>query len=124
MDGNQEVYYRYVDYSEGTGYTDVCGEFVFTGSVTRVRVKTFKVIKFTLKGAWIRDSGGDERFVLTGTRKCYAHPTIEEALESFKARKNRQKSIYEARANAAQKAIDLAEKGKMRTGSFGDFILW
>ncbi|RUX60186.1 hypothetical protein [Mesorhizobium sp. M7A.F.Ca.CA.002.12.1.1] len=116
MDGDpwkdRECYYRYEDYLEGTGYTDVCGEHVHTGSRLRIRVHAFPVLKHTLKGVWLRGSGGEPRFVLHAANKRYADATVERALVSFKARKKRQQEIYEHRAKNAAEAIQLAETGQ------------
>lgn len=124
----EDVYYRLEDYRESTSYLDVCGEYVITGSRVRVRVREYPVLKRTPAGAWIRhydDFGNDRRFVKTGTRKCFAHPTMEEALVSFEARKKRQYSIYMARAKDAQEAITVAnwEFRKWRSSSSSEAVM-
>ncbi|TIN00988.1 MAG: hypothetical protein E5Y34_11065 [Mesorhizobium sp.] len=123
MDAAPELYYRYYDYREGTGYTDVCGEYVPTGSRLRIRIETFPVIKHTPKGVWIRDIGGDSKFLLHTAIKRYADPTVEKALHSFTARKKRQQSIYEARAAQAAEAIILAERDVKKSSVFGGYII-
>ncbi|ESX17859.1 hypothetical protein X766_15730 [Mesorhizobium sp. LSJC255A00] len=120
---DRECFYRYEDYLEGTGYTDVCGEYVHTGSRLRIRVHAFPVIKHTPKGVWLRGYGGEPRFVLHSAHKRYADATVERALVSFKARKLRQQQIYEARANNAAAAIKLAEHNQRSPSSFGGFYL-
>jgi hypothetical protein len=69
-----------------------------------VVTRKFLVVKTTPCGVWL-DIG---RFVRLGTRKQYAHPTLEGATVSFIARKRRQQGIYEARASRAKEAIALA----------------
>ena len=73
-----------------------------------VVTRKYRVVKTTPRGVWL-DIG---RFVLLGTRKQYAHPTLEDATVSFIARKRRQQGIYEARAHRAEAAIALvSQKG-------------
>lgn len=118
MDG---VYYRYQDYLESSGSIDITGEYVFGTARTRVRLLEFPVLKTTPCGAWINDGG--RRFVRSGTRKCYAHPTLEEALASFIARKARQQSIYLARAKQAEEAILWAKVAKAPAHSLLGMVL-
>ena len=54
------------------------------------------VIERTPCGVWL-DYHGQRKFVLSGARKRFACPTIEEAKESFIARKTRQLAILRAR---------------------------
>lgn len=103
-----DVWYRYEDYLESQGYTDVGGEYVPTGSRVRVRCWEMPLIKKTPAGHVVRDVGGRRRFIADNWTKKYACPTKELALESFIARKKRQAGIYERRASDARKAIELA----------------
>jgi hypothetical protein len=50
------------------------------------------------------------KFVSRVTHKRYACPTLEEAKESFVARKKKQIAIYEARIYQAKEALKLIEK--------------
>ena len=70
-----------------------------------VELRTYRVVKVTPCGVRL-DTG---RFVNAQRHKMFAHPTREAAAEAFKARKRRQASIYEARANRARKAICIIE---------------
>lgn len=99
-----ETWYRYEDYLEGTGYTDVSGEYVHTGSRVRVRCWSLKLIKRTPKGVVVEPPEGGRRFIADRWHRKYACPTRELAVESFVARKMRQAEIYEARALDARKA--------------------
>jgi hypothetical protein len=74
-----------------------------------VKLRKFPVLKHTPKGAWINGWRG-RRFVLRDARKRYACPTLEEAKESFIARKKRQAGIYRARLRDAEEAIKLIER--------------
>jgi len=64
-------------------------------------------IRSVTKCGWTIEArnGHGWRFVSRETRKRYALPTWREAVESFVARKERQASIYEARASKARYAI-------------------
>ncbi|WP_126223328.1 hypothetical protein [Burkholderia ambifaria] len=46
--------------------------------------------------------------MLDTSRKRFAHETLEQALESFKARRQRQISILKARLAAAEEELTLA----------------
>lgn len=69
-----------------------------------VRYCRFEVLRRTPAGV-VLDVHGEERFVRRHARKRFACPTIAEALASFKARKRRQRQIYEARARDAAEAV-------------------
>lgn len=72
----------------------------------------FTVLKTTPKGVWLLPYGSSlyvKRFVLREVRKRYACPTLQEALESFIARKKRQKGVYKARMDAADLALVRGE---------------
>lgn len=73
----------------------------------------YKVIKHTKCGVWIQGSHDLERytlverkrFVLLSARKKFACPTIEEAKESFIARKKRQIKILKSQLRKAESAL-------------------
>lgn len=77
-------------------------------STLRLRVVKFKVTKVTPKGVWL----DGYKFALTSARKRYACPSLEEARESFIARKSRQLSILQDRVARAYLAIDMANAYK------------
>lgn len=71
-----EVYYRYDGYEYAS-------------------LETYDVLRRTARGAWINiglpfKGCEKEKFILDGARKRWAYPTKEEALESFRIRKERQ----------------------------------
>lgn len=110
-----EFWYRYEDYLEGQGYTDVTGDHVHTGYEVRVRCWRLQVLRKTPKGTVVLAPGGERRFIADHWTKKYACPTRQLAVESFVARKTRQASIYERRASDARKAaadaVTLVAKG-------------
>lgn len=84
----------------------------------RVHLETYKVIKETPKGVWLcRNFLGCDlsgmRFVLRDSRKRFACPTKEEAIESFRARKKAQIKIYTARLESAHRALGELERGRV-----------
>lgn len=106
-------YFRFEEVRHGTGYTDVCGEYVSTSSYVRLQLREYQVIRRTPKGVRINDYSGSEhgRFISSEWNKQWACPTVEEARQSFIARKRRQALILEARLRQARTAMQLAEDG-------------
>lgn len=77
-----------------------------------VVVLSYEVEKETPKGVWLRRQYGttgwtdtEKHFVLRDARKRLACPTVEEAYESFFARKTRQIRILNAQAAKAERAL-------------------
>src|SRR5690606_33726321 len=67
-----------------------------------IRVQSFPILRRTPKGVWIEtDDESGKRFILETANKRFALPTLEDALISYCKRKDRQASIYQARAHAA-----------------------
>ena len=98
-----KVLYRYEDVQ----YAAPLDEFdqpVGRGRVS-VSLYAFPIMKRTPKGVWISIYVGKERFVRLNATKHFACPTLEEAKQSFIARKKAQIRIYEARIYAAERAL-------------------
>lgn len=124
---NKEYWYRYTD----SAYAPPLDEYdnIVGNSTVYVQLHTYEVIKHTPKGVWLAlniffDSSNEnnklpwnKRFVLTNARKRFACPTIEEAKESFIARKNAQLGIYNEKIKRIKKAkqIVLRNKGEKIT---------
>lgn len=68
----------------------------------------FAVVSTTPKGVWL-DDFGRSRFVLQGARKRFACPTIPEAYESFRARKQAQLRILQRQIEDVERMLHLAE---------------
>jgi len=98
-----EVWYRYEDVAYSHLSLDVNGGESYY-STLRVELREFEVARHTPKGVWLR-VGWDERWVARSARKRFACPTVEEARESFRARKLRQMKIHEARTDRARRAL-------------------
>lgn len=105
MTAESEKFYRFddVSYSTWDHVADCIGP-----SRLVVHLTTYTVTKRTPTGVRLL---GVNRFVSCKTNKRFACPTIEEAKESYIARKKRQKRIHEARVHRAEKAIELVNKG-------------
>lgn len=71
-----------------------------------VKLRAYPVLKVTAKGAWI-DNGSGSRFVLLTAKKRFACPTIQEAAESFDARKKAQLRILMSRMRDVEKALRI-----------------
>jgi len=71
-------------------------------------LEQFPVLKKTACGCWIQ-AYHKKKFVLSGARKRFACASLEEAAESFIARKKRQYSIYSYRTDLAKQAFEKME---------------
>ena len=99
-----EIWHRYEDVRYASSSYDEFGEPYGRGRLS-VEHRTYRVEKITPCGVRL-DNG---RFVNASSRKKFACATEQEAMESFKARKRRQASIYAARLNDAEEALRIAE---------------
>ena len=103
-----EIWYRY----ENRNYApppDEYGDRYGEGSVAVVLMR-FAVSHHTPKGVRLRCG----RFVLNESTRRYACPTMELAMESFLARKNRQISIYRSRIRSVERALAQVEGQELR----------
>ncbi len=99
-----DYWYRYVDYKTAPPldeWDNVCGP-----SGLHIMLRKYPVIKLTPQGARLDVGIGDPRWAKRDCQKRFACPTIEEARESFLARKERQRSIYQARADHVSRVIN------------------
>lgn len=73
--------------------------------------KSFPIIKETPCGCWISigyfNSSDQKKFVNLKARKKWAHPTPEEAMDGFRARKERQLRILKGQVLRTQAALYL-----------------
>jgi hypothetical protein len=65
----------------------------------------------TACGVWLDLGGGFRRFVLRNARKRYACPTRDEAFDSFRARKAKQRRILEAQLRRVAAALAQCPPG-------------
>lgn len=72
----------------------------------------FPIVRRTPKGVWI-DNYGERKFILLTANKKFACETLEQARESFVARKRRQIRILTAGIRSAEQAIALVERNQI-----------
>lgn len=101
-----DFWYRYKDVRYSSG-VDVFGESLPGPGRLEIVLEEFQVIKYTPKGVWLRLWDNKNRFVLKGSCKRFACPTLEEAKVSFIARKKRQYTINKHSMEQAQEAISM-----------------
>lgn len=105
MIDNIEVWYRY----EGKRYASFSyDDGDYTSSYMNIVLHEYRVKRHTPKGVRLTN----DRVVLNDTRKKFACPTKELALESFLARKDRHRRILEAQLAEVNKLIAMA-KGEL-----------
>ena len=95
--------YRYED----TAYASMVDDWGGHSIHIKLSLQVFPVHKETPKGCWILDYGHKRRWVSNASKKRYAHPTKDEAWESFRKRKERQMAIYREKLRRTQVALSL-----------------
>lgn len=83
------------------------------GSCMPFYYEKFPILKTTEKGHWIVGYYGKNKFVKTGTRKCFAHQTLEGAYESFKYRKEFEARILKTRLDHVKEVLEQIEQIKI-----------
>lgn len=119
----ENVAYRFED--RRYSISDEYGDHAYTSHTVALLV--FPLIKYTPCGMWIANFWTEypqqpmpwredvdyclpgKRFVNLQANKRFALPTIPLALESYRARKNREIHIYEARIKGAKSHIEAAD---------------
>ncbi len=102
--------YRVTDASYSV--SDEYGDHAYSDSA--IELEAFPVLKRTENGFRIRTGGWDHspsgRWIAFAWTKRFASLTVDEALQSFIARKTRQATIHEARAQCARRLAERAER--------------
>lgn len=83
------------------------------GSATRIELIRYLVLKRTPQGWWVQEGLGGKRYVKEGVRNGFARPTVEDAVKDYQARKERQWSIHQARADRAKRLLAAARHPAM-----------
>ena len=104
------VWYRVEDYRVGPPLDE--WERPIGRGTARVHMRQLPLVKETAKGVWL-DDYGQRRFVRAVAKKQYACPSKEEALASFRARKERQLSILRAQIAHVETALRRAAAGEV-----------
>lgn len=92
--------YRYVDTLHSSGSE----EYGFSLYIT-VYLLEYQIVKETPRGIWIEEYIGKKRFVNLSARKKFACVSKEDALISFRKRKERQIRILENQLRFAKEAL-------------------
>lgn len=105
----QEVWYRYVNGRYAPPLDEFerpCGR-----GEAYLHLLEFAVLRHTPCGVWLSSAGefGLPRFVLRSSRKRFACPTKEEAVESFRARKAKEIRILRGKIADAEAALALLD---------------
>lgn len=119
MDGNaesagkfrgSEVWHR-IDYVR---YAPPLDEFERPCGIGRLELwhQTYRVIRGTPKGVWLEILPGHKRFVLIGSKRQYASPTLAAAKHKFRKRKERQMAILKAKIREIEEALDKLDELK------------
>jgi hypothetical protein len=100
--------YRYIDHC--TVSEDPYGKLY--SNVHKPSILTYEILKTTPKGYWIAYRGS-EKWISNYSKKRFAYPTKEEALESFKYRKKRQIRILKSQLRVANESLIKSEEIKI-----------
>ena len=77
----------------------------------KLELRTYDLIKETEKGYWIGYKGFSfKKWIPKKSKKRYAYPTKEEALQNFIARTKRRVDILKRQIDCCKIAISLAER--------------
>jgi hypothetical protein len=117
MTDETTYWYRF----EEVRYAAPLDEFGYpTGSGrTVLYLRKLKVVRETPKGvqlAGLNYSAEHPRFVRRDSRKRFACPTVDEAVQSYRARKEKQINIYKVRISSARHALRLISERKFEEG--------
>lgn len=91
--------------------------YVTNDSKVLVKLSTYSLVKETPKGYWICDKIGFEHWVSKTSKKRYAYPSKQEALDSFIKRKEKQIKILSPKFSVAKAA--LAKGSELKKEHFG-----
>ena len=118
-------FYRYQETSTPVGSWDYDLEIFrsYGHDDVKVELEIFELVKETPKGYWIVSESWvdlDEGFISLAkkwisktSRKRFAYPTKQEALDSFLIRKKKQIEYVKRSLTNAEKALELGEKIKL-----------
>ena len=120
-----ETFYRYETYQEAS-YNDEYGHASY-GSVAKIRLNEYKLVRVTPRGYWIIEDihiwNGEisdynmkhsKKWIPKKSRKRYAYPTKEEAIESFMIRMSCWKQHLESKHRFVERSIMLGDIEKQK----------
>ena len=108
----KEYWYRYVDKLQtGSGLSYGSSDYFINKPSVGIELEKYEVIRKTPKGVYLRineyryfANGKTERWVGLAVQKRFAHPTLQEAQQSFLRRKKAQHLLYEDKSIIAREA--------------------
>lgn len=103
-----KIYYRYECYRYS-----VCvnpERELYGISRVRLQLQEYPLRSKTSKGVWIGILGGKDRWVSNISKKRFAHPTKEEALEAYRLRKQSYVNHCVKRLTNAKEELSLVNK--------------
>ena len=110
-----EYLYRYDDHGNYMSAGETTETFprsaLYNENESAVILNKYRITSKTPRGCWIylpHSYPNYERFVMTGTKKCFARPTKEKALEDYMYRKRYQVRKLEGQAKRARERLDIA----------------
>jgi hypothetical protein len=90
------------------------------GTTMEVYLHEYRITKETPKGCWVEQFLNKPRFVLNDSRKRFACRTVEEARDSFKARKAAYVRILNSRIRVAEQMTRDVDRHFERRQRAGD----
>lgn len=107
IDPNVKYLYRLHDFRYASPLNEY-DELIGNGRAS-YRIDRFRVSKVTPQGYWAMVHGHPRWIKMTATKR-FACPTIEEAVESFLARKRRQRTILNSQLSHVEEVTKLVKK--------------
>lgn len=85
-----------------------------TGTISLI-YHQFEVVKETPKGVWLDIGFGEKKFVLKSSKRQWASPTKDVAMQKFIRRKQRHVAILKAQIYNIERALALAGQAQPQT---------
>jgi len=106
------TFYRYETDVNSMGGFDQFENFVHTGNSVDVKLREFSLVAEIPKGYWIGDAetGWFKKWIRKKSKKRYAYPSKEEALNSYLIRTRNRVGYLQRDLKNAEKALKIAEK--------------
>ena len=122
--GNMTMEYIPARRHSDIGYLYRAFGFTSCGGLSELYVVKLPILRMTPCGYWVREKpdSTQRKFVLKVARKRYAYPTIREAVESFIARKHKERSLVATRLLGIDTLLAEAE-GKLRTNTLEESLI-
>ena len=93
-----------------------------------INLYLFEIVKYTPKGCFISMDGYrnynelQTKFILNNALRSYAHPTREQALDAFIARKNKQLKILDQHTKNAVASLDNIKDLRTTISNYNEMV--